>query len=136
MYLLLVFHVFCYAVPTSLVITCWEKAFLLALLCLVLLLCFVNIQCFQDHVCFLIYVFLIFVFLNTSLFVIHSPDCGPLTTPGNGSVQLTVAGTTSYRATATQSCNIGFDLTGVANITCGADGNWSDPAITCTIKGN
>ena len=71
-----------------------------------------------------------------SLIVIYSQDCGSLTTPGNGSVQLTVAGTTTYGATATQSCNTGFDLTGVTTITCGADGNWSDPAITCTIKGN
>ena len=63
-------------------------------------------------------------------------DCGSLTTPGNGTVKLTEAGTTTYGATATQSCNTGFDLSGVVNITCGADGNWSDPAVTCIIKGN
>ena len=44
------------------------------------------------------------------------------------------AGATPYVTTATQSCNIGFDLTGVANISCGADGNWSSPAVTCIIK--
>ena len=80
--------------------------------------------------------FLISAFLNTFLVVIYSPDCGSLTTPGNGTVKLTEAGTTTYGATATQSCNTGFDLSGVVIITCGADGNWSDPAITCTIKGN
>ena len=85
--------------------------------------------------CFIMYLFLIFAFFNASLIAIYSQDCGSLTTPGNGSVQLTVAGTTTYRATATQSCNTGFDLSGVVNVTCGADGNWSDSAITCTIKG-
>ena len=62
-------------------------------------------------------------------------DCGSPTSPDKGYVDLTGAGITASGAIATQSCNIGFTLTGVANITCGAEGNWSDPAVTCTIKG-
>ena len=62
-------------------------------------------------------------------------DCGSPTTPGNGSVVLAEPGITTYGVSATQRCNIGYELTGVANITCTADGNWSDPAVTCTIKG-
>ena len=48
---------------------------------------------------------------------------------------MTEDGITSYGASAFQSCHVGYDLTGVTNITCGADGNWSNPAVTCTIKG-
>ena len=62
-------------------------------------------------------------------------DCGPPIVPDNGSVELTDDGVTTYDASATQSCQIGYNLSGVVNITCGADGNWSDPAVTCTIKG-
>ena len=65
-----------------------------------------------------------------------STDCHLPASPGNGTVVLTDAGTTTYGSTATQSCNTGFDLIGVTNITCGADGNWSNPTVTCTIKGN
>ena len=82
--------------------------------------------------------FLIFASLSSSSCIcfLISQDCGSPTSPGNGTIELTDAGTTTYGATATQSCNIGFDLTGVANITCRADGNWSNPAVTCIIKGN
>ena len=83
----------------------------------------------------------LFLILLSSL-VIHvfvfliSQDCGLPTSPDNGTIELIDAGTTTYGTTATQSCDIGFDLTGVANITCGADGNWSNQAVTCIIKGN
>ena len=83
--------------------------------------------------------FHIFASLSSSsciCFFLISQDCGLPTCPGNGTIELTDAGTTTYGATATQTCYIGFDLTGVANITCGADGNWSSPAVTCIIKGN
>ena len=85
-----------------------------------------------------LYLFLIFAFFSSSScssFYI-SKDCGSPSSPGNGTIELADTGTTTYGATATQSCNIGFDLTGVANITCGADGNWSSPAVNCIIKGN
>ena len=64
-----------------------------------------------------------------------SSDCGPPTVSDNVTVVLTDAGITTYGASASQSCDVGFDLSGVANITCKADGNWSDPVITCIIKG-
>ena len=85
-----------------------------------------------------LYLFLIFAFLSSSFCISFyiSQDCGSPTSPGNGTIELADTGTTTYGATATQSCNIGFDLTGVANITCGADGNWSSPAVNCIIKGN
>ena len=62
-------------------------------------------------------------------------DCGSPINPDNGTVILTEAGITTFGADATQSCNIGYDVIGIANITCGADGNWNGSAVTCTIKG-
>ena len=53
----------------------------------------------------------------------------------NGSVLLADAGITTYGAVATQSCDIGYNLQGEVNITCTADGNWSDPVAICKIKG-
>ena len=70
------------------------------------------------------------------IYVFIPKDCGLPTSLGNGTIELTDAGTTTYGAFATQSCNFGFDLDGVVNINCGADGNWSDPDVMCIIKGN
>ena len=53
----------------------------------------------------------------------------------NGSVLLAVAGLTTYGAVATQLCDIGYKLQGEVNITCTADGNWSDLVAICKIKG-
>ena len=72
---------------------------------------------------------------NNCVFFFIPSDCGSPTSPDNGTVILTEAGITTYGASATQSCNIGFNLTGVIDIKCGAGGNWSDPAVSCTIKG-
>ena len=44
-------------------------------------------------------------------------------------------GLTTYGSFATQTCNTGYDPTGDTNITCGADGIWNHPVVTCTIKG-
>ena len=63
-------------------------------------------------------------------------DCHSPASPRNGTVELADAGTTTYGSTAIQSCNTGFDLIGVTNITCGADGKWSNPSVTCTLKRN
>ena len=52
-----------------------------------------------------------------------------------GSVLLANAGITTYGAVATQLCDIGYNIQGEVNITCTADGNWSDPVATCKIKG-
>ena len=62
-------------------------------------------------------------------------DCGEPTTPASGKVTLTQAGVTTFGATATQSCNPGYDLSGSAGISCGADGSWSASPVTCTLKG-
>ena len=56
-------------------------------------------------------------------------DCGNLTHPTNGSVNHT-AGTT-FRQTATYSCNTGYNLVGNSTRTCQATGNWSGSALTC-----
>ena len=56
-------------------------------------------------------------------------DCGNLTDPGNGQVDHT-AGTT-FRQTATYSCNTGYNLVGDSTHTCQATGNWSGSEPTC-----
>ena len=61
-------------------------------------------------------------------------DCGSLTDPANGQVDLT-SGTT-FGQTATYSCNTGYNLVGDSTRTCQATGVWSESAPTCqgTIK--
>ena len=56
-------------------------------------------------------------------------DCGSLTDPANGQVDLT-AGTT-FGQTATYSCNTGYNLVGDSTRTCQATGVWSGSAPTC-----
>ena len=56
-------------------------------------------------------------------------DCGTLTAPANGEVNHT-AGTT-FRQTATYTCNTGYNLVGDSIRTCYATGNWSGSAPTC-----
>ena len=55
-------------------------------------------------------------------------DCNALSDPANGQVSTT--GTT-FRETATYSCNTGYDLVGDNTRTCQATGNWSGSAPTC-----
>ena len=56
-------------------------------------------------------------------------DCGTLTSPENGSVSHT-AGTT-FRQTATYSCDKGYNLVGSNTHTCQATGFWSWNASNC-----
>ena len=56
-------------------------------------------------------------------------NCGSLTDPANGQVNH-VAGTT-FRQTATYSCNTGYNLVGDSTRTCQAIGIWSGIAPTC-----
>ena len=56
-------------------------------------------------------------------------DCGNLTDPANGQVDLT-SGTT-FGQTATYSCNTGYNLGGDRTRTCQATGEWSGSAPTC-----
>ena len=50
-------------------------------------------------------------------------------------VILTNTGVTTLGATATQTCNTGYDLSGTADITCEMDGSWSNQPITCSLIG-
>ena len=56
-------------------------------------------------------------------------DCGSLTAPANGQVDLT-SGTT-FGLNATYSCNTGYNLVGVSTRTCEATGVWPNSAPTC-----
>ena len=56
-------------------------------------------------------------------------DCGNLTNPTNGQVNHT-AGTT-FRQTATYSCDPGYNLVGGTQRTCQVTGVWSGSVPTC-----
>ncbi|HVZ73733.1 MAG TPA: hypothetical protein VHJ20_15240 [Polyangia bacterium] len=57
-------------------------------------------------------------------------DCGAPTAPTNGTVS---APTTTYGATATFACKLGYLQAGSPTQTCGADGHWAGAAPTCAI---
>ena len=67
--------------------------------------------------------------LHDVFLILTAVDCGNLTDPANGQVDHT-AGTT-FRQTATYSCNTGYGLVGDSNRTCQANGVWSGSAPTC-----
>ena len=56
-------------------------------------------------------------------------DCGPLTNPNNGEVNLS-SGTT-FGIVATFSCNTGYRLSHQQVVKCGADGMWSPASPSC-----
>ena len=62
-------------------------------------------------------------------------DCGNPSTPANGAVTLTNTGVTIPGATATQTCNTGYTISGPAEIYCGPDGHWSNQPVTCSLIG-
>jgi CUB/sushi domain-containing protein len=57
-------------------------------------------------------------------------DCGALTAPTNGNVATTV---TTFGASATYSCSMGYVLGAGGTRLCGADGKWTGTAPTCSI---
>ena len=61
-------------------------------------------------------------------------DCGTLNTPTNGVVSH-FNGTT-FRQTATYSCNTGYNLVGDSTRICQADGMWSRSEPTCISEPN
>ena len=61
-------------------------------------------------------------------------DCGSPPAPAYGGVTLD-DDITTYGANATQTCTPGYDLIGTAAIWCGVNGSWSDPHVTCSLKG-
>ena len=63
------------------------------------------------------------------ILLISTVDCGSLSAPANGQVDLT-SGTT-FGQTATYSCNTGYNLVGDSTRTCQATGVWSGSAPTC-----
>ena len=67
--------------------------------------------------------------LHDVFLILTVVNCGNLTDPANGSVNHT-AGTT-FKQTATYSCNTGYGLVGDSNRTCQATGNWSGSVPTC-----
>ena len=67
--------------------------------------------------------------LHDVFLILTVVDCGNLTDIANGQVDHT-AGTT-FKQTATYSCNTGYNLVGDSIRTCQAIGNWSGSASTC-----
>ena len=64
-------------------------------------------------------------------------DCGTPPTLTHGSVDPDVVGVTTYGATATQVCNIGYSHSSsqATSLSCLATGIWQPVTITCLIKG-
>ena len=62
-------------------------------------------------------------------------DCGDPPAPTNGQVVLTEAGVTTEGATATQSCNAGYQMSGDGSLVCQASGSWSE-SVTCASQGS
>ena len=67
--------------------------------------------------------------LHVIFIILIVVDCGSLTDPANGQVDLT-SGTT-FGQTATYSCNTGYNLVGDSTRTCQATGEWSGSAPAC-----
>jgi len=57
-------------------------------------------------------------------------DCGSLTPPPNGKVNVT---TTTYNSSATYSCDSGYNLSDTTPRTCQANKHWSGNAPTCVL---
>ena len=61
-------------------------------------------------------------------------NCGSLTAPGNGVVDISSG--TDYSDVASYSCNTGYSMSGPSATTCQADGSWNNGAPTCSVTGN
>ena len=66
--------------------------------------------------------------LHVIFIILIVVDCGSLTDPANGQVDLT---SETFGQTATYSCNTGYNLVGDSTRTCQATGEWSGSAPTC-----
>ena len=59
-------------------------------------------------------------------------ECDPPPAPDNGTVRLDDSNSTTFGATATQSCNAGYHLIGHPTIQCLSSGSWSSSA-SCKV---
>jgi hypothetical protein len=59
-----------------------------------------------------------------------SKDCGPLVAPKNGTV---MTPTTTFGATATYACMMGYGPSGSSTRTCQVDGTWTGTDPTCVV---
>ena len=62
-------------------------------------------------------------------------DCKVPEQPSNGKVKLAVDGVATFGATASVSCNAGYELVGDCSLRCRADGVWST-SPSCAFKGH
>ena len=86
----------------------------------------VNLPVHVCHYCMTFkwwYVYMMHLPLSTAV------DCGTLTNPANGQVNHTAGST--FRQTATYSCNAGYNLVGGSSRVCQATGVWSGSAPSC-----
>lgn len=73
----------------------------------------------------------VYAYICTQLFSLLAVDCGPLSAPDNGQIQIL---NTTLGSPAVYSCNIGFNRVGTSRRVCTDSGNWSDTAPECQRK--
>ncbi len=64
-------------------------------------------------------------------FIISAIDCGVLSNPVNGSVEIPL---TTFNAIITYTCNDGYTLKGDTTRTCESDEQWSGSAPVCLLS--
>ena len=70
---------------------------------------------------------------NTNTIIVYTArDCGLLSHPANGTVDLSDG--TKFGATATYSCDAGYDMNGISTRDCLSTGLWSGVEPTCDRK--
>ena len=60
-------------------------------------------------------------------------DCGTLTSPENGNIDLSNG--TTYGQIAVFTCSSGYDVFGSSRLECQEDRQWSAPSPSCQITG-
>ena len=67
------------------------------------------------------------------LHCLFESDCGPITSPTDGSVDSSEG--TVYLSVAVFECNLGYTMAGSETSMCEATADWSDPTPDCNING-
>ena len=89
-----------------------------------------HLSCAQYSILMDLFWTLVYVSSNMDVFLsLTAVDCGSLTDPVNGQVNHTNG--TTFRQTATYSCDTGYNLMGKSTLTCQATGEWSGNTPTC-----